>query len=39
MIIGCDNVFEHEINELENLYLKEYYDYNFTAFYDEIKKK
>ena len=27
------------INELENLYLKEYYDYNFTAFYDEIKKK
>ena len=27
------------INELENLYLKEYYDYNFTAFYDEINKK
>lgn len=27
------------INELENLYLKENYDYNFTAFYDEINKK
>ena len=27
------------INELENLYLKEYYDYNFTAFYDEINNK
>lgn len=27
------------INELENLYLKEYYDYNFTAFYDEISEK
>lgn len=27
------------INDLENLYLKEYYDYNFTAFYDEIYEK
>lgn len=27
------------INELENLYLNEYYDYNFTAFYDEINNK
>ena len=27
------------INELENLYLEEYYDYNFTTFYDEISEK
>jgi len=27
------------INELKNLYLNEYYDYNFTAFYDEINNK
>lgn len=27
------------INDLEKLYLKEYYDYNFTAFYDEICEK
>lgn len=27
------------INDLENLYLKEYYDYNFTAFYDVIYEK
>ena len=27
------------INALENLYLKEYYDYNFAAFYDEIYEK
>ena len=27
------------INDLENLYLKEYYDYNFAAFYDEIYEK
>ena len=27
------------INDLEKLYLTEYYDYNFTAFYDEICEK
>jgi len=27
------------IKELESLYLKEYYDYNFEAFYEEVKKK
>lgn len=27
------------INQLEDLYLKEYYDYNFSAFYDEINEK
>ena len=27
------------IEELEQLYLKEYYDYNFEAFYDEITTK
>lgn len=27
------------IEELERLYLDEYYDYNFEAFYDEIKNK
>lgn len=27
------------IEELERLYLEEYYDYNFEAFYDEIKNK
>ena len=27
------------IEELENLYLTEYYDYNFVAFYEEVKEK
>ena len=27
------------IENLENLYLSEYYDYNFTAFYEEIFNK
>lgn len=27
------------IEELEQLYLEEYYDYNFTAFYDELNEK
>lgn len=27
------------IKELEDLYLKEYYDYNFTAFYEEINER
>ena len=27
------------IEELEQLYLNEYYDYNFEAFYDELQNK
>ncbi len=27
------------VDELEQLYLDEYYDYNFEAFYDELKEK
>ena len=30
---------ENLIKELEELYLKEYYDYNFEHFYEEINKK
>ena len=31
-----NKINESVINEIEDLYLKEYYDYNFTAFYEEI---
>ena len=37
--INSNKIDEKTIKEIEDLYLKEYYDYNFTAFYEEISDK
>lgn len=34
-----NKINENIIRELKELYLQEYYDYNFSAFFDEIKDK
>lgn len=36
--IPHNKVDRNIINELEHLYLEEYYDYNFEAFYDELNE-
>lgn len=36
--IPHNKVDRNVINELEHLYLEEYYDYNFEAFYDELNE-
>lgn len=37
--IPSNKIDEQTIKEIEDLYLDEYYDYNFEAFYDELKEK
>ena len=36
--IPINKIKQSIIEELENLYLTEYYDYNFEAFYDELNE-
>ena len=36
--IPINKIKQNIIEELENLYLTEYYDYNFEAFYDELNE-
>ena len=37
--IPSNKIEQQVIEEIENLYLNEYYDYNFEAFYDELNEK
>ena len=37
--VSCNKKDNNMIKELETLYLNEYYDYNFEAFYEEIESK
>ena len=37
--VPANKINEAIIEEIKHLYLNEYYDYNFEAFYDELKDK